>query len=128
MKLQVTVEGKRYEVEVEIMEREGPGPIGGGTYSPRPAAGAPPAPSASTGSAPTIDVADDKAIKSPLAGNVVRVNVEAGQKVSVDETVIVLEAMKMETAVTCPVEATVKTVHVAVGEAVKQGQVLIEFE
>jgi len=40
----------------------------------------------------------------------------------------VLEAMKMETNVTSPVSGTVKAVHVAQGDAVQVGQVLVEFE
>lgn len=134
MKLHVTVEGKVYEVEVEVVEpAPGSAPIGGGgpNLAPPPTV-APGASRVGGGAAksagPTIDVADEKAVKSPIAGNVVKVNVEPGQDVAVDDTVLLLEAMKMETAVTSPVAGKVKAVHTAVGTAVKAGQVLIEFE
>lgn len=130
MKLKVTVEGKQFEVEVEVLDKEQP--VAGGTsYVPR-AAGAPAAPVAAApagGGAGDYPVSDEaKVCRSPLAGNVVRIGVEPGAEVAVDETVMVLEAMKMETSITAPVAGKIKAVPVAVGDAVQQGQVLVEFE
>lgn len=131
MKLKITVDGKAYEVDVEVMEREAP-PISGGSgaagIAVRPGA-APVAAAPVGGGAGDVAVADEaKACRSPLAGNVVRVDVKVGDDVAADATVMVLEAMKMETSITAPLNGKVKLIHANVGEAVKQGQVLVEFE
>jgi methylmalonyl-CoA carboxyltransferase small subunit len=63
-----------------------------------------------------------------MSGTVVKVLVEAGADVKSGETLLVLEAMKMETEVTAPHDGKVKSVEVAVGGAVQSGQVLIEWD
>lgn len=68
------------------------------------------------------------ALTSPVAGTVVTVLIEDGQQVKSGETLLVLEAMKMETEVTAPKDGTVKSVDVAVGDAVQGGQVLVEWD
>jgi biotin carboxyl carrier protein len=68
------------------------------------------------------------ALKAPMPGLVVRVQVEAGATVSVGSGVVVLEAMKMENELRAASAATVRTVRVKAGEAVEKGQVLVEFE
>ncbi|HET8833547.1 MAG TPA: biotin/lipoyl-containing protein [Gemmatimonadales bacterium] len=68
------------------------------------------------------------ALKAPMPGLVVRVQVEAGATVSVGSGVVVLEAMKMENELRAASAATVRTVRVKPGEAVEKGQVLVEFE
>ena len=68
------------------------------------------------------------ALKAPMPGLVVRIQVEAGQAVAAGAGVVVLEAMKMENELRAPTAGTVRTVRVAQGEAVEKGQVLVEFE
>lgn len=58
----------------------------------------------------------------------VRTCVQPGQTVKLDDLLVVLEAMKMETSLTAPIAGTVKSVKVAAGEAVKLHQILVEFE
>jgi methylmalonyl-CoA carboxyltransferase small subunit len=126
MKLTITVEGKKYEVEVEVAEETPSAPV---TYvgGQRAASGGP-ARAARSSAPPASSVSDDKAIKSPLAGNVSEIQVKVGDEVAVDQPVLVLEAMKMLTTITAPVAGKIGAVEVAVGDAVKQGQVLIGFE
>ena len=71
---------------------------------------------------------DNKVCRSPIAGIVQRVNVQVGQKLQVDDLLVVLEAMKMETNITAHTDGTVKKILASPGEAVKSGQALIEFE
>jgi len=127
MKLKITVEGKVYEVEVEVAESE---PTSGIRYVQTGAASTT-APIV-TASAPQTGgeiVSDEaKVCRSPLAGVVSEVNVEVGQEVAADHQLLVLEAMKMFTTITSPVAGKVKSVRVEKTNAVKQGQVLIEFE
>jgi methylmalonyl-CoA carboxyltransferase small subunit len=54
--------------------------------------------------------------------------VEAGAEVKSGDTLLVVEAMKMETEVTAPKDGKVESVEVAVGDAVQSGQVLIEWD
>jgi biotin carboxyl carrier protein len=56
------------------------------------------------------------------------VNVEPGQPVQANASIMLLEAMKMETNVTAHSAGTVKNVRVAQGDSVKVGQVVVEFE
>jgi biotin carboxyl carrier protein len=59
---------------------------------------------------------------------VMKVAVEAGQRVAAGAALVVLEAMKMENELRAPTAAVVKGVRVKPGEAVEKGQVLVEFE
>jgi methylmalonyl-CoA carboxyltransferase small subunit len=74
------------------------------------------------------NVNEEKVCRSPVAGVVIKVNVEPGQAIQANDLMMVLEAMKMETNVTAPVAGKVKSVKVAQGDAVKVNQVVVEFE
>lgn len=128
MKLRITVEGKAYDVDVEVLNEgqaapnNAPAPA---APSPAPAAPAPtPAPAAP---APAASGGGEGQCAAPIAGNVTKVNVKAGDSVSENDVLIVLEAMKMESNIASPQSGTVKTVHVQPGDSVTQGQVLVEF-
>lgn len=122
-KLRVTVDGKTYDVLVEILEEDG-------THV-RPAAhpvrvesahvAAPPA--AGSGGA----AAGPGEVPSPLAGKVVSVDVQPGQKVDAGAQLLTLEAMKMNTYVFAPASGTVEHVLVAAGQAVSEGQALVKM-
>jgi propionyl-CoA carboxylase alpha chain len=62
---------------------------------------------------------------APLPGSVVRVLVEAGATVTRGQTLVVLEAMKMEHSIQSPSDGTVTEVPVQVGQQVETGQVLV---
>jgi biotin carboxyl carrier protein len=63
-----------------------------------------------------------------MPGTVIRVLVEPGARVSARQALVVLEAMKMETPLVSPYEATVRAVHVAEGDRVAGGTLLIELD
>jgi biotin carboxyl carrier protein len=67
-------------------------------------------------------------IKAPMPGLVVQVSVVEGQEVKEGESLLVLEAMKMENSITLHGDAKIKKVHVKSGQSVDKGQVLIELE
>jgi len=128
LKLKITVDGKVFEVDVEVAEPEQrqPGyvpPLGQARVpAPLPAAG----PSAqATGTAP---VNESKVCRSPISGVVVRVSAQVGQTIQVNDVLMVLEAMKMETVITSPIAGKITKVNSAQGDAVQGGQVLVEFE
>jgi 3-methylcrotonyl-CoA carboxylase alpha subunit len=64
-------------------------------------------------------------LTTPLPGVVVAVPVAVGQKVSAGEVLMVIEAMKMEHAITAPYAGTVETIHFARGERVPEGSALL---
>jgi methylmalonyl-CoA carboxyltransferase small subunit len=128
VKLKITVDGKTYEVEVEVAEPE---PQRVGYYPPMPTQQAriPAAPVAAAPKAEDAPVADEaKVCRSPLAGVVSKVSAQPGQSIQVNDVLLVLEAMKMETVITAPIAGKVAKINAAPGDAVAQGQVLVEFE
>ena len=68
------------------------------------------------------------AIAAPMQGTIVRVLVEEGQEVEVDDPVCVLEAMKMESEIRSRSAGTVSEVHVEAGQTVRPGEPLITIE
>lgn len=131
MKLKITVDGKVYEAEVEVSEPE---PVHPGYYPPPgqarvPAAApvsAPPIPASGAAGAPVSD--EGKVCRSPFAGTVSKIAAQTGETIQVNDVLLILEAMKMETVITAPIAGKVAKINVNVGDAVRQGQVLVEFE
>lgn len=129
MKLKITVDGKVYEVDVEVPEPEAPQssylpPAAGQTRVPAAPIAAPARPSGAA--APVAD--ESKVCRSPIAGVVVRVSAQVGQAIQPNDVLLVLEAMKMETVITSPIAGKVAKVNAAAGDAVQSGQVLVEFD
>jgi methylmalonyl-CoA carboxyltransferase 1.3S subunit len=129
LKIQIMIDGKAYEVEVDVEGGEDqmgvPGrlPAGPATIQSTrvPSAPRPHSPS-------EVDGDESRVCRSPVAGIVARVSVKPGQEIQLDDLLVVLEAMKMETSVTAPIAGKVKAVKVNPGEAVKLNQILVEFE
>ncbi len=69
-----------------------------------------------------------KIVKSPLPGNIFKINVKSGDAVKKGEVLLVMEAMKMENNVLAERDGTVKKIKVNEGDAVLQDDVLMELE
>jgi 3-methylcrotonyl-CoA carboxylase alpha subunit len=67
-------------------------------------------------------------IHSPMPGKILEVRVSEGAEVEAGQVLVVLEAMKMENALTAEGPARVKKIHVAAGTLVELGQLLVELE
>jgi len=67
-------------------------------------------------------------IKAPMPGIIIGIEVKEGDKVKEGDTLIILEAMKMENAITCPKDAIIKSVQVKIGDTVEKNKLLIELE
>jgi acetyl/propionyl-CoA carboxylase alpha subunit len=76
----------------------------------------------------TADAAAHSSLTAPMPGTVIRVLVKAGDRVAHREPLLVLEAMKMETPLVSPYDAVVRAIHVAEGDRVAGGALLIELE
>ena len=131
MQLILTIDGKKYVVDVEVLEGEEvrmPALFPESTstiQSIRPVPFLAPRPQVQ----PIADgLPDDKVCRSPIVGIVQRVNVQVGKTLQVNDLLVVLEAMKMETNITAHTAGIVKAIMASPGEAVKSGQALIEFE
>lgn len=134
MKLQISIDGKTYEVDVEVPEEQA-APQGYSGYRSSPQSGtsipssAPPPPSASAPKSAAQAVGDEsKVCRSPVAGVVINVVAQLGQELQANDLLMVLEAMKMETNVVSPVAGKVKAVNVQAGDGVQLSQVLVELE
>lgn len=128
-KLRITVEGKVYEVEVEVLGSSNAAPAAPAAVAPAtpalvaaaPVAPAPaPAPKAA---APAAAGAGD--VVCPLAATVVAVNVKEGQTVKAGDLLVTLEAMKMSTPINSDRAGTVSKIYVAAGQSVQEGQPLV---
>ena len=104
----------------------------GGTVAAAPAAApapvAAPAPAAAPApvAAPAAPAAvAGEAVKAPMPGNILKVNVSAGQAVKEGELLVVLEAMKMENEIFAPKSGTVAQVLVSKGSTVNTGDTMV---
>jgi acetyl/propionyl-CoA carboxylase alpha subunit len=78
--------------------------------------------------ATTSTLAEQATLTAPMPGTVIKVLVEAGARVAARQPLLVLEAMKMETPLVSPYDATVRAVHVSEGDRVAGGAVLVELD
>ena len=103
------VDGKTYQVQVNT---------GGNVVAPVVSGNTP----ESTPAAPQISGID---IPAPTPGNIVRLEVAVGESVVKEQTLLVMEAMKMESEVKSPQAGVVQAVHVQAGNTVKTGDALL---
>ena len=126
MKYKVTLNNRVYEVEVEqdeamlVDEYELAAPA-----APAPAAAAAPVAAAAPAAvAAPVSVAAGEAVKSPMPGNILKINVTQGQQVNEGDVIMVLEAMKMENEIVATRSGTIAQIAVSKGAVVETGAVL----
>ena len=111
-KYRVNVNGTVYEVDVEDIS--GAAPVAA------PAA----APAAAPVAAPVSAPAGGEQVTSPMPGNILAVNVAAGDTVRKGQVLMILEAMKMENESMCPCDGKIVSVSVTKGATVESGTLL----
>ena len=144
-KFEYKVQGVDYEVEIEEMEGniakvsvngipfevELKQPINPAKAISRPKVAAPapaPAPAAAPAARPAAPAASagaGTAVKAPLPGTISSINVKVGDKVNVGDTVLVLEAMKMQNNIEAENSGTVTSILVNQGDSVMEGATLL---
>ena len=117
-KYRVNVNGTVYEVELEEITGVAAAPVAAAPAAP--AAPAPAAPAAPVAAAP----AGGEKITSPMPGNILAVNVAAGDTVKRGQVLMILEAMKMENEIMAPCDGTVSSVSTTKGATVDSGALL----
>ena len=127
MKYQINLNGRVYEVDVEATtamllseyEAVAPAPVAAAA----PAEAAPTVPAAAP-AAPAVTGAGE-AVNAPMPGNILKVNVNVGDKVKAGTVLVVLEAMKMENEIMAPKDGAVTQVLVSKGSTVDTGAPLV---
>ena len=133
--LRITLEGKTYDVGVEVLsDTASTAPLAG--YAP--SAPLPPAVSpattvsASAAAAPAPPAVTPTegclVMASPMAGNVFKCLVKPSDVVAHNQVLMVLDAMKMETPIVAPFAGTVRAVLVKEGDSVEDGHALLQLE
>ncbi len=126
-KFNITVNGKRYEVDVEEVggvQTSVPVAAPVATPTPAPAPVQPATPAAAPAPAPAA-AGSGTPVKSPMPGTIVSVKVNVGDKVKNDTLIAVLEAMKMENEIFAGMEGTVTSVVTSAGASVNSGDTLV---
>ncbi len=110
----ITVNGVAYDVTVEE----------GGAGSAPVRAAAPAAAPAPAAAKPAAAAAGGIEVKASVPGKVFKVEASVGQAVKAGDSIVILEAMKMEIPVVAPEDGTVASINVGVGDAVESGDLL----
>jgi methylmalonyl-CoA carboxyltransferase 1.3S subunit len=126
VKLRITIDDKTYEVDVEVAETDHASlppayPVGSAQLA-----------GSAAGSAagnPHLPLANEsKVCRSPVSGVVVKVLAVAGNSIEAGDSLLLLEAMKMETNITAPLAGVIAAVNFKAGDHVQTGDVLVEFD
>lgn len=132
-KLLITVNGKKFEVEVEVLQDDD-------AVEPQ-ATSRPPARKVDVPKPPAIPPAashprtprarggkvDPKILTSPINGVVLEIPVKEGDQVKLNDVLFILEAMKMKTNISAPQDGTIGRISVRAGDKIEAGQMLLTF-
>ncbi len=117
----VRVNGEEYQVEVEeVRGGSRPAPVA------RPVAPIAPQTKVAQKAKPVAN-AEESNIVAPMPGTILSINVKVGDKVNPGDTVVILEAMKLENNLTAMTSGTVKAISTSVSASVNAGDLLVEI-
>jgi biotin carboxyl carrier protein len=121
----ITVNGNVYDVQVEELKNGAAPAVSPRVSTPAPAPVAQPvaAPAPAASTAPVAQGGEK--ITAPMPGNILDIKVNVGDKVTENQEVVILEAMKMENPITSPFAGTVTSINVNKGQTVNSGDVLV---
>ena len=123
-KFNISVNGKKYEVEVEEV-----GGASAPVSAPKSAAPAPKpaAPAAAKPAAKAAPPAGSTVVKAPMPGTIVSIKVNVGDAVKKGDVLVILEAMKMENEIMAPQDGKVVAVNTSNGVSVNTGDALVSL-
>lgn len=129
-KLRITVQGKVYDVTVEVLEDDEKIQSDGVGFSGSPLPPLVPQITSSIPQPPPTTVAKKggpNSVASPIAGSIIKVFVTEGTEIEEKAPVVLMEAMKMETYIYAPRSGKIASVKVKKGDTVQAGDTLIEY-
>jgi glutaconyl-CoA/methylmalonyl-CoA decarboxylase subunit gamma len=127
------IDGQRFEVEIlSETESGGTARVNGKTYGferavPERQVTQPAAPPAAAAHAHAPQRASAGEVRAPMAGRILKLEVEDGAAIEAGEPLLVLDAMKMENTIFAPVTGLVREIAVGVGDTVLQGALLVRM-
>lgn len=124
-KYRIILDGKTYEMEIEKLD--GSAPVQTPKPAPAPAPKAEPKAQAAAAPAAPAQPAGSGAVVSPMPGTILKVFAAVGDAVKSGQTVMVLEAMKMENEIVAPRDGKISALYAAQGDAVQGGAALFEI-
>ncbi len=124
-KYRITVEGKTYEMDVELIGANGAvaAPV---AKAAAPVAAAPKAAPAPVAAKPAA--VGSGSVVAPMPGTILKVLKATGDSVKAGEVVLILEAMKMENEITAPVDGTIESLSLTEGSTVAGGDLLFDVK
>ena len=124
-KYRITVEGKTYEMDVELIGANGAvaAPV---VKAAAPVAAAPKAAPAPVAVRPAA--VGSGSVVAPMPGTILKVLKATGDSVKAGEVVLILEAMKMENEITAPVDGTIESLNLTEGSTVAGGDLLFDVK
>ena len=138
MKVNVTIEGKQYQVTLkDLTDRPIIAEVDGQTYEVWPDEEQPSIPAAKSSTptpvvvattAPAPVAAGSLTLSAPLPGVIISIEVREGQSVTSGQELYVLEAMKMKNSIKANRDGTIASIHVNPGDLVKHNQPILTFE
>lgn len=124
-KYRITVEGKTYEMDVELIGANG------AVVAPVAKAAAPVVAAPKAAPAPVVakpaEVGSGSVV-APMPGTILKVLKASGDAVKAGEVVLILEAMKMENEITAPVDGTIASLNLTEGSTVAGGDLLFDVK
>lgn len=128
-KYRITLEGKSYEMEVELLVEDGmPQPVAKKQYTEFRSVPKDTNVNVLDPSAQKQTVNDTGAVVAPMPGTVIRIEKSEGEVVKAGDLVLILEAMKMENEILAPKDGTILKMNCKVGGTVAGGEVLFEVK
>jgi len=109
----ITVNNQTYNVTVALADGSQAPATGGMTVTP---------------AAPAAPIKEGTDVEAPTPGNIIKILVEVGENVVVNQPLVVMEAMKMESEVNAPCAGKITAIHVAAGDAVQASEPLITID
>ena len=131
-KLKITLNGKSYEVDVEILKDDDTPsmpfmPVAPVAYAPAPAIAPTVAATKPATPTPAAASAGGNTLTAPMNGVVIEIPVKVGDEVKAGQTVVILEAMKMKTNIASAHDGKIASINISPNDSVETGQVMLTY-